>query len=451
MNLLLLLPDDGLDSTGRVRLRGRRLRHVLDVHRASVGDELRVGLMGGGIGVGRVLHLTPEVLELEVRLDHAPPLPLPLTLILVLPRPKVLRRVLRTASSMGVKRIILLNARRVEKSYWQSPYLEAHAMNEQLLLGLEQARDTLLPEILTRPLFKPFVEDELPAIIKGTLPLVAHPTALGGMPPKHRPAGDPGHRPGGRIHPVRGGKTRRLRLYADSPRRADPEHGDGGPCIAGPVALEKLGDLPCSTAVAGGRIEGLHHHQRSLHHVDTTSIGVLGGSGLYRMKGLTDQASVALTTPFGKPSDEIVVGTLAGKRVAFLPRHGRGHRLLPSEIPYLANIHALRQLGVRHLISVSAVGSMREAIAPGHLCLPDQFIDLTQGRPRTFFGDGIVGHMPFNKPVCADLAAVLHARREGGRRRHAQRAAPTSASRDRSSRRSPSPGSIAPGASTSSA
>ena len=128
-------------------------------------------------------------------------------------------------------------------------------------------------------------------------------------------------------------------------------------------------------------------------------------------------------TPFGMPSDEIVVGTLAGRRVAFLPRHGRGHRLLPSEIPYLANIHALRQLGVRHLISVSAVGSMREAIAPGHICIPDQFIDLTQGRPRTFFGGGVVGHIPFNKPVCADLAEVLHrAGKKAGavdaRRRH---------------------------------
>ena len=185
--------------------------------------------------------------------------------------------------------------------------------------------------------------------------------------------------------------------------------------------------------------------------MDTTSIGVLGGSGLYRMKGLTDQAIVALTTPFGKPSDEIVVGTLAGKRVAFLPRHGRGHRLLPSEIPYLANIHALRQLGVRHLISVSAVGSMREAIAPGHLCLPDQFIDLTQGRPRTFFGNGIVGHIPFDKPVCADLAAVLHGAGKAAGAVHAHAAAPTSASRARNSRRSPSPGSIVPGASTSSA
>jgi len=182
MNLILLLPDDGIDGSGRVRLRGRRLRHVLDVHRAAVNDELCVGLLGGGIGIGRVLTLTPEVLEMEVRLDRAPPLPLPLTLILALPRPKVLRRVLRTASSMGVKRIVLLNARRVEKSYWQSPYLEPHAMNEQLLLGLEQARDTMLPEILTRQLFKPFVEDELPGIVRNTLPLVAHPTALAECP-----------------------------------------------------------------------------------------------------------------------------------------------------------------------------------------------------------------------------------------------------------------------------
>jgi RsmE family RNA methyltransferase len=115
---------------------------------------------------------------MEVRLDRAPPTALPLTLILALPRPKAIRRVLRTASSMGVKRIVLLNARRVEKSYWQSPYLEADAMNEQVLLGLEQARDTALPEIMVRPLFKPFVEDELPALIRETLPLIAHPAAL---------------------------------------------------------------------------------------------------------------------------------------------------------------------------------------------------------------------------------------------------------------------------------
>lgn len=177
MNLVLLLPDDVIDDAGRVRLHGRRLKHVLDVHRAVAGDEMRVGLLGGGIGIGRVLLLTPDVLEMEVRFDRAPPLPLPLTLILALPRPKVLRRVLRTSSSMGVKRIVLLNARRVEKSYWQSPFLETSAMTEQLMLGLEQARDTLLPEILARPLFKPFVEDELPGLMRNTLPLVAHPTA----------------------------------------------------------------------------------------------------------------------------------------------------------------------------------------------------------------------------------------------------------------------------------
>lgn len=178
MNLILLLPDDEIDSTGRVRLHGRRLKHVRDVHRAKAGDELRVGLLGGGIGSGRVLLLAPDVLEMEIRLDQAPPSPLPLTLILSLPRPKALRRLLRTSSSMGVKRIILLNSRRVEKSYWQSPFLKTEAMNEQLMLGLEQARDTMIPEILIRPLFKPFVEDELPDLIRNTLPLVAHPTAL---------------------------------------------------------------------------------------------------------------------------------------------------------------------------------------------------------------------------------------------------------------------------------
>jgi len=142
--------------------------------------------------------------------------------------------------------------------------------------------------------------------------------------------------------------------------------------------------------------------------MDRVSVGIIGGSGLYQMKELTDKSILTVDTPFGAPSDELFVGTLAGKRVAFLPRHGRGHRLLPSEIPYLANIHAMRQIGVTHLISVSAVGSMRESIAPGHICLPDQFIDLTRGRPRTFFGGGVVGHIPFDKPVCADLVDVLH-------------------------------------------
>jgi 16S rRNA (uracil1498-N3)-methyltransferase len=177
MNLILLFPEDFSDQEDRVRLQGRRFKHVLDVHRASIGDELCVGLANGNIGTGRVTRLDEQVLEMEVLLDHTPPSALPMTLILALPRPKVLKRVLRAVSAMGVKRIILLNCFRVEKSYWQSPSLVSDALQEQLVLGLEQARDTMLPEVLLRPLFKPFVEDELPGLIKDTLPLVAHPVA----------------------------------------------------------------------------------------------------------------------------------------------------------------------------------------------------------------------------------------------------------------------------------
>jgi 16S rRNA (uracil1498-N3)-methyltransferase len=158
-------------------LHGRRLKHVTDVHRAKMGDELSVGLLGGRIGIGKVTQLDPSVLEMEVRLDRTPPIKLPLTLVLALPRPKVLKRVLRAASAMGVKRMILLNAFRVEKSFWQSPVLSDEGMHEQLIIGLEQAKDTVLPEVLLRPLFKPFVEDELPGFIEGALSLVAHPSA----------------------------------------------------------------------------------------------------------------------------------------------------------------------------------------------------------------------------------------------------------------------------------
>ncbi len=177
MNLILLFPDDFIEGTSRVRFAGRRLRHVLEVHRAEVGDELYVGMLNDKIGTGKVVLLNEGVLEMEVRLEQTPPSKLPLTIVLALPRPKVVRRVLRSMSSLGVKRIILLNCSRVEKSYWQSPFLAPDAMQTQLVLGLEQSRDTVLPEVMLRPLFKPFVEDELPDIIKGTLPLVAHPTA----------------------------------------------------------------------------------------------------------------------------------------------------------------------------------------------------------------------------------------------------------------------------------
>ncbi len=177
MNLILLFQEDFIDNTNVVRLQGRRLKHVLEVHRASVGDELCVGVLNGQIGVGKVTLLSQTLLEMEVRLERAPPPALPLTLILALPRPKVLRRVLRSVSAQGAKKIILLNCFRVEKSYWQSPFLSESSVKEQLILGLEQTRDTMLPEVLLRPLFKPFVEDELPGIVTGMLALAAHPAA----------------------------------------------------------------------------------------------------------------------------------------------------------------------------------------------------------------------------------------------------------------------------------
>ncbi len=138
------------------------------------------------------------------------------------------------------------------------------------------------------------------------------------------------------------------------------------------------------------------------------TIGIIGGSGLYDMAALTEREEVTLDTPFGAPSDSLLVGTLNQKRVAFVPRHGRGHRFTPSEVPYRANIHALKQLGVRFIIAVSAVGSLREELVPGHFVVPDQAIDRTKGiRPATFYGDGIVGHIPFADPVCPELATIV--------------------------------------------
>ncbi len=181
MNLILLFEKDFI-SENRVRLAGRRLAHVLQVHRAEAGDRLCVGLQGGSIGSGLVLGLSPEALDMEVQLDTEPPGALPATLLLALPRPKVLKRVLISATSMGVKRIYLLNSYRVEKSYWQSPVLSEQKLRETLVLGLEQAKDTLLPEVHLRKRFKPFVEDELPGIIAATTPMVAHPVAAGECP-----------------------------------------------------------------------------------------------------------------------------------------------------------------------------------------------------------------------------------------------------------------------------
>jgi 5'-methylthioadenosine phosphorylase len=137
------------------------------------------------------------------------------------------------------------------------------------------------------------------------------------------------------------------------------------------------------------------------------TIGVIGGSGLYKFTGLEDVKEVAINTPFGKPSDALVIGELEGQRVAFLPRHGRGHRIMPSEIPFRANIYAMKMLGVERILSASAVGSLKEEHKPLDVVIPDQFIDRTRGRASTFFGDGIVAHVSFADPVCPQLGEIL--------------------------------------------
>ena len=134
--------------------------------------------------------------------------------------------------------------------------------------------------------------------------------------------------------------------------------------------------------------------------VHTAEIGIIGGSGLYSMPGLTNIEEVAVETPFGAPSEKLVLGTLEGRKVAFLARHGKGHRILPSELNFKANIHAFKSLGVTSILSVSAVGSLKEEHEPTDFVIPDQFIDRTFDRTATFFGDGIVGHVGFGDPVC---------------------------------------------------
>ena len=177
MNLILLFETDFADES-RVRLSGRRLQHVTEVHRAAVGDSLTVGLAGGRIGIGTVTRLDGDVLEMDVAFDRDPPPPLPMTLVLALPRPKVVNRVIAGATSLGVKRIHLINAWRVEKSYWKSPKLAEENLRMQAVLGLEQARDTVLPEITLYRLFRPFIESFSPS----GLALVAHPGAAAECP-----------------------------------------------------------------------------------------------------------------------------------------------------------------------------------------------------------------------------------------------------------------------------
>jgi 5'-methylthioadenosine phosphorylase len=138
-------------------------------------------------------------------------------------------------------------------------------------------------------------------------------------------------------------------------------------------------------------------------------IGVLGGSGLYEIEGLTGVEEVTLVTPFGEPSDAYLVGELSGRKLVFLPRHGRGHTISPGEVNYRANIHGFKQLGAQWLISISAVGSMREEIKPGDVVIVDQFFDRTKNRPSTFFGDGVVGHIEFADPICPSMFELLAA------------------------------------------
>ena len=172
---LLLLEDADFVAADRAVLQGRRLKHLHEVHRAEAGDQLRVGRLGGAMGRGTLLALDEQHAELQVELDQQPPAKLPLTLLLALPRPKMLKRILQTVAAMGVPRLVLLNSYRVEKSFWQTPFLEPDAIREQLVLGLELARDTVLPEVIIEKRFKPFVEDRLPQIAAGTLGLVGHP------------------------------------------------------------------------------------------------------------------------------------------------------------------------------------------------------------------------------------------------------------------------------------
>jgi 5'-methylthioadenosine phosphorylase len=141
--------------------------------------------------------------------------------------------------------------------------------------------------------------------------------------------------------------------------------------------------------------------------MDKVIMGVIGGSGVYDVEALQDVEEVRIKTPFGDPSDVIVVGRLSGVRVAFLPRHGRGHRILPGELNARANIYALKSLGVEYVVSISACGSMREDYAPRHIVVPDQLFDRTKDRPNTFFGNGLVAHVSFDEPFCPDLSELV--------------------------------------------
>lgn len=173
MNLLLLSPDDLINSQQAV-VTGRQLQHIQHVYNSKVGDLLNVGLINGNMGTGTLRYLNSDKAIMDIQLDALPPPKLPITLILALPRPKMLRRIFQTVATMGVSKLILINSYKVEKSFWQTPFLTTDSITQQLLLGLEQSKDTVLPEVQLKKRFKPFVEDELPALISSSYNFVAH-------------------------------------------------------------------------------------------------------------------------------------------------------------------------------------------------------------------------------------------------------------------------------------
>jgi RsmE family RNA methyltransferase len=188
VNLLLFTPGDLL-GPGRLAVSDRRLQHLRQVHRAQPGDQLRVGALGGDLGRGTLVELDPQRAVIDFTLDTPPPPRLPVILVLALPRPKMLRRILRSAAEFGVEALYLLNTYRVEKSYWQTPVLAEATMRDYLLQGLEQGRDTVLPPVHLAPRFRPFVEDRLPDLLRGRQGLLAHPVA--GAPPPPADAAAP--------------------------------------------------------------------------------------------------------------------------------------------------------------------------------------------------------------------------------------------------------------------
>ncbi|GGK76693.1 16S rRNA (uracil(1498)-N(3))-methyltransferase [Amphritea balenae] len=174
MNLILLFESD-FSAADTVIISDRRFHHIRQIHQPEPGQQLKVGLLNGEIGTGIVINLSEHQITLSISLNRSPPPALPVTMLLAMPRPKMLKRTLQTITSMGVKQLYLINSYKVDKSYWSTPVLQEKTLTEQLLLGLEQAGDTQLPEVHLRKRFKPFVEDELPAIALNTRALVAHP------------------------------------------------------------------------------------------------------------------------------------------------------------------------------------------------------------------------------------------------------------------------------------